>query len=797
MAEIRGLAYASGDETLIHLVSDPDEAFAETKDGNTVRLNFQSCPAPEEFQKPEFILAYWKNNELKQRYTEDDLARDDKGNLVHPSTSDLHWSLAEMMHGKPREMLNKDTERDGSGKAGNFSCLPKDVGVLTNNGVIPILDVNKDSHLLWDGLEWVSHEGLISKGKQYVVEYQGLRATVDHGVWLEDGREVFFGEAILRGLNLARTATASGQAEVAGFEGASRSEKEHQGDSACVNKMRELRQGVTQVAASPGARAWYRLCVQEAEGLCEIQAIETLQCHETALRALDACRSLQLQGARDQCGIRKQGALYQLGHEKVAWGEFPGFGIRSYKQRWKLFAKQFAVSGQGDQSAKQTKEPSAPASRYGKKISGEISGSSIIGSGAQEPAVCGHGSGHTGKELGELCCGGSDKSQNREFQSDGCCSVFEESPAGRLLYQSAQKVDLAGDVRGRYPGKMEHIPYQPASRQPDKHSAEDDLRAQLGVFGTDRVPDVEKREDRGGNCKGAGAEKVETQCGRLGKGVYGREPGFVGVCIPCVYDVQQRDVAGGDEIPLGQAGYRGRPKEELIRLLREAGYAMTLEPVYDLINAGPRHRFTANGVLVSNTAYGASETSLERKIEADTGHKPEEGTGALIIEALWKRQPKAMAYLEELQEYPKTHDYLQLQSGRRRHFLGANRNARMRNRDWEQLMSSQGRECRNIVFQESVAATSAKACNWLMEEYRQRGMKAYVMVCLYDAICTMCPVEERFLVKDLHQEFMCDKNVWVYHERELRYPIDTEYVFKWSTSLDKKSEEYKLLYTQQ
>lgn len=71
------------------------------------------------------------------------------------------------------------------------------------------------------------------------------------------------------------------------------------------------------------------------------------------------------------------------------------------------------------------------------------------------------------------------------------------------------------------------------------------------------------------------------------------------------------------------------------------------------------------------------------------------------------------------------------------------------------------------------------------------------MVCLYDAICTMCPIEERFLVKDLHQEFMCDKNVWVYHERELRYPIDTEFVFKWSTSLDKKSEDYKLLYTQQ
>lgn len=118
-AEIRGLAYVSGDENLIHLVSDPDEAFAITKDGNTVRLNFDTCPAPDEFKKSEFLMAHWYEGALIKKYTEADLLRHLNGDIVHPDSADLHWSLAEMMHSKPREILKKKADRDGSGKVGN------------------------------------------------------------------------------------------------------------------------------------------------------------------------------------------------------------------------------------------------------------------------------------------------------------------------------------------------------------------------------------------------------------------------------------------------------------------------------------------------------------------------------------------------------------------------------------------------------------------------------------------------------------------------------------------------------
>lgn len=39
---------------------------------------------------------------------------------------------------------------------------------------------------LWDGVSWVSHDGVIYKGAREVITYDGLTATPDHFVWVED-----------------------------------------------------------------------------------------------------------------------------------------------------------------------------------------------------------------------------------------------------------------------------------------------------------------------------------------------------------------------------------------------------------------------------------------------------------------------------------------------------------------------------------------------------------------------------------------------------------------------------------
>ncbi len=464
-AEIRALAYIAPDQNLIRLMNDPDTQFALVKvkdDLVPVRIGYdKDCGIPTENQYEKFINAIASNNEIVRYVDPSEFVRDEAGNLEHPA-ADLHWSLVEFMNKLPREMLDKKKHRDGVGKVGNFSCLPASTKVLTQFGEIPILDLNSDLHKLWDGVSWVSYEGIICKGKQEVFEYQGLRATADHGVWLEDGEEVYFGEAIINSSRLSQTMGENSEAIL-------------------VN--------------------------------------------------------------------------------------------------WKN-------------------------------------------------------------------------------------KVYEQTTTGKST-----------------------------------------------------------------------------------------------------------------------------EKEELIQKLVSLGYNFVVEEVYDLVNAGPNKRYTANGVLVSNTSYGATESTLERKIEADTGHKPEEGTGEGIFSALKARQPDAVNFLEEMQNVPALYPYITAASGRRRHFVGTNDKS-MGFKERKSLLSSQGREARNFYMQESVGATAMRACIWLIKEYKRLGLEAKVMICLYDALVSICPLHERHIVAKLHQLYMTELNTWEYHGVMMNYPIDTEFVFRWSVpKLNKKEKE--------
>jgi superfamily II DNA or RNA helicase len=65
-------------------------------------------------------------------------------------------------------------------------CVAKGTLVLTDQGEIPIERVTPQM-LLWDGVEWVSHDGVVFNGEKNVVKYAGITATGDHNVWTDSG----------------------------------------------------------------------------------------------------------------------------------------------------------------------------------------------------------------------------------------------------------------------------------------------------------------------------------------------------------------------------------------------------------------------------------------------------------------------------------------------------------------------------------------------------------------------------------------------------------------------------------
>lgn len=66
------------------------------------------------------------------------------------------------------------------------NCIAEGTDVLTDAGWVPIEEVTL-AHRVWDGEEWVSHNGLVTKGHQYVKPVFGVEMTDDHLVLTEKG----------------------------------------------------------------------------------------------------------------------------------------------------------------------------------------------------------------------------------------------------------------------------------------------------------------------------------------------------------------------------------------------------------------------------------------------------------------------------------------------------------------------------------------------------------------------------------------------------------------------------------
>ncbi|WP_444321577.1 DNA polymerase [Megasphaera sp.] len=66
------------------------------------------------------------------------------------------------------------------------NCMAQGTLVLTDRGLIPIEKVSKDM-LIWDGISFVRHEGVIHKGLQDCITVDGLSMTPDHRILTEKG----------------------------------------------------------------------------------------------------------------------------------------------------------------------------------------------------------------------------------------------------------------------------------------------------------------------------------------------------------------------------------------------------------------------------------------------------------------------------------------------------------------------------------------------------------------------------------------------------------------------------------
>lgn len=116
-------------------------------------------------------------------------------------------TAANMFH-VPKELIVKgrpEYELRQKGKVATLACIAEGSPVLTDQGLVPIEQVTAGMRL-WDGENWVTHDGVIYRGEREVITYGGLTATPDHLVWVEgQQRPIRFGDAASSGAHLVQT----------------------------------------------------------------------------------------------------------------------------------------------------------------------------------------------------------------------------------------------------------------------------------------------------------------------------------------------------------------------------------------------------------------------------------------------------------------------------------------------------------------------------------------------------------------------------------------------------------------
>lgn len=153
-------------------------------------------------EKNHRIVSYWK--ETEQHYLEEGRAAAERGDdhmhIVLPSGRKLFYRNPRIVQretpwGEMRDTLQVDTLNSVTRQWANQliwgglaveNCIAEDTFVLTDSGWKPIQFVS-DSDLVHDGVDFVSHGGLMPKSVQTCIEIDGVWMTHDHEVLTDDG----------------------------------------------------------------------------------------------------------------------------------------------------------------------------------------------------------------------------------------------------------------------------------------------------------------------------------------------------------------------------------------------------------------------------------------------------------------------------------------------------------------------------------------------------------------------------------------------------------------------------------
>lgn len=230
----------------------------------------------------------------------------------------------------------------GAAKTLNFACIAEGELVLTDNGLKPIEEIS-GCDLLWDGVEWVHHDGVVYMGERDVITYQGLTATEDHNVWTSGGDKLPFGSAASESRELARTGSKA-QALPSRFPGDGLLDSTFGGQvPQNLSELCQVLQDVPAVHRRCAEGPNIELSLPKSPEISRPQGChpgEEVPVNGAEVSAGHSCVEPQLQGARDRGSVRIERSLHHLGPDDIPGHRLQWPRLRSDRQRRTLRAEQ-------------------------------------------------------------------------------------------------------------------------------------------------------------------------------------------------------------------------------------------------------------------------------------------------------------------------------------------------------------------------------------------------------------------------------------------------------------------------
>ena len=281
------------------------------------------------------------------------LAEEEWRQEVFEKNGDIYCETASRMFKVPvvKHGVNGDLRQKG--KQAELACIAKGELVLTDQGLVPIEDVRLD-HLLWDGQNWVPHEGVIEKGEGEVIEYEGLRATKDHIVWIKGTQKpIQFGKASSSGSHLVQTGNGRQPIRLGNNHLSTKTLESKMESLLRFNKVRRMREYPMARSQSASTRKKQRMPSMFSKTEDTSLAREKISRSQKPMRKRKRPRIQKLWCSRDKVLFPFCDRGWTVSHVCVS-SSFKNFRNRSNQYQRKLRTRQYSICFAQTKSSQQT-----------------------------------------------------------------------------------------------------------------------------------------------------------------------------------------------------------------------------------------------------------------------------------------------------------------------------------------------------------------------------------------------------------------------------------------------------------